>query len=74
VEALQLGLVDQLGGKDEAEMFMRSNYGLEDVDYIVYQHEAGFFELLTGVVSTFFFNVGEGIGSMLTKPQFGVWM
>lgn len=74
VEALQLGLVDQLGGKDEAEMFMRNNYGLEDIDYSTYQHQAGFFELLTGVVSTFFFNVGEGIGSMFTKQQFGVWM
>ena len=72
VEALELGLVDQLGGKEEAELFIQEKFGLPDVDYLQYEHRAGFFELLSGVVSTFFFNVGEGIGSMLTRPQFNL--
>jgi len=74
VEALELGLVDQLGGKEEAEIFIQENFGLQKIDYVRYEHEIGFFELLGGVVSTFFFNVGEGIGSMLTGPQFSVLM
>ena len=74
VEALELGLVDQLGGKEEAETFIRERYGLEDIDYVSYEHEIGFFELLGGVVSTFFFHVGEGIGSMLIHTQFNLMM
>jgi len=70
VEALELGLVDQLGGKEEAELFIREKYHLQDLDYVEYERQFGFFELLSGVMSTFFFNVGEGIGSMLTLQQF----
>ena len=72
VEALELGLVDQLGGKEEAEEFIREKYHLQDIDYVEYEHQSGFFELLGGVISNFFFNVGEGIGSMLTSQQFRV--
>lgn len=74
VEALELGLVDQLGGKEEADLFIQENFGLPEIDYIRYEHEASFFELLGGVISTFFFRVGEGIGSMLTSQQFKVLM
>lgn len=73
-EALELGLVDQLGGKDEAESYIQEKYGLQDIDYVRYEHESSFFDLLGGVISTFFFNVGEGIGSMLAKPQLNVLM
>lgn len=74
VEALELDLVDQLGGKEEAELFIQENFGLLEIDYVRYEHEAGFFELLGEVLSTFFFKVGEGIGSMLTAQQFKVLM
>ncbi len=74
VEALDLDLVDQLGGKEEAEAFIQEQYGLEDIDYVRYEHETSFFEVLGGVVSAFFFKVGEGIGSMLTTQQFKVLM
>ena len=74
VEALELGLVDQLGGKDEAEQYIQKNYGLEDIVYIRYEHQSGIFDILGGVISTFFFNVGEGIGSMLVPQQLNVLM
>ena len=74
VEALELGLVDELGDKDTAEEFMKKSYGLERIDYIEYQHELGFFELLSSVVSDFFFKVGEGMGSVFVRPQLRVWM
>ncbi len=73
-EALELGLVDQLGGKDEAETFIREKYGLAEINYVKYEHTSGFFDLLSGVMSTFFFNVGEGIGSILTRQPAGVLM
>ena len=71
-EALQLGLVDQLGGKDEAEAYIKQQYQLPEVNYITYQHQAGFLDLFTNVLSSFFFKTGEGIGSMLSKQQFNV--
>lgn len=74
VEALELGLIDQLGGKEEAELFIQENFGLPQIDYVRYESQIGFFELLGGVISGFFFRVGEGIGSMLTSQQFNVLM
>src|SRR3989338_858383 len=72
-EALKLGLVDQLGGKDDAENLLREKFGLQSIEYVKYEHSGGFFELLSGVISNFFFNVGEGIGSMLVAQQhFGI--
>lgn len=72
VEALELGLVDQLGGKEEAEEFIRTKYGLQEIDYVRYEPQVSFFELLSEIISPFFFKVGEGIGSMLTSQQFRV--
>lgn len=73
-EALELGLVDELGDKDTAEEFMKKNYGLERIDYIEYQPELGFFDLLSSVVSDFFFKVGEGMGSVFMRQQLRVRM
>lgn len=67
VEALDLGLVDQLGNKDTVEEYLKDTYGLEQVDYVVYEKEVGFFEMLSGVFSNFFFNIGEGLGSILLE-------
>lgn len=74
VEALDLGLVDALGSKDDAEIFIKENYALEEIDYAVYQRETSFFELFGGVISHFFFNVGEGIGSVLVNQPLKMWM
>ena len=65
VEAFNLGLVDQLGNKDTAEQYIKENYELEEIDYIKYEQELGFFDLLTGLSTDLMFNVGQGIGSML---------
>ncbi len=69
IEALNLGLVDQLGDKETVNEYLKSKHNIEDVDYVVYQKEAGFLDILSGVFSNFFFNIGEGFGSILTKQQ-----
>jgi protease-4 len=69
VEALELGLVDQLGNRDTAETFIKETYNIESVDYLVYEREASFFDLLSSVLSKFSFNVGEGLGSILLKQD-----
>ena len=69
VEALDLGLVDELGNKDTAEVYIQENYGIEEIDYVVYREEVGFFQMLTGLSSNFAFDIGQGIGSMLVRGQ-----
>ncbi len=55
VEALELGLVDQLGDKTTAEEYLKTKYNLDIITYVTYQREAGFLELLSGVFSHFSF-------------------
>ncbi|MBI2146626.1 signal peptide peptidase SppA [Candidatus Woesearchaeota archaeon] len=68
VEALDVGLVDELGDMSTAEDYIQKTYGLESVETVRYEKKAGLFDLLTGVFSDFSFQVGEGIGSSL-RPQ-----
>ena len=67
VEALQLGLIDQLGDADTAEEYMKENYHLKKIDYIVYQKKAGLLDFFGGVMSKMFFSMGEGISSSFLK-------
>jgi len=67
VEALELGLIDQLGDTDTAEEYMKQNYGLEKVEYVVYQRKTGLFDIFGGVVSGMFFSMGEGIASVFVR-------
>ena len=67
VEALDNGLIDQLGNKDTTKEYLMENYELKEVDFVVYQKEVGFLDILTGVMSKMFFNIGEGIGSIFVE-------
>jgi len=69
IEALDLGLIDQLGDIDTTEKYLTKVVGLEEVNYVLYQREVGIFEMLTGVFSDFFFNIGEGFGATLQKSN-----
>ena len=69
IEALNLGLIDQLGDKDTVEQYLKQNYNLEKVDFVTYQREVGLLEILSGVFSDFFFKIGEGIGSVFLKAD-----
>jgi len=68
-EAMNLGLVDKLGDKLIAEEYLKQTYDLDEIEYITYETQETFFDLLTGVFSHFFFNIGEGFGSMLIKES-----
>ena len=69
VEALQHGLIDQIGDKDIAEAYIKETYGLEEIDYVVYRKEVGFFDILAGVFSDFSFNMGRGAGSIFVEGE-----
>lgn len=75
VEALEEGLVDELGDKDTAEKYLKDVAGLEEVDYVKYEVKKGLLEEIFGVVSDYFFRIGEGIGSVLVKEgNKAVWV
>lgn len=72
VEALELGLVDELGDKNTAEEYIKNTYGLEEVDYAVYEPEKGLFEFFSGVFSDFSFNIGQGLGASFQQQKGGL--
>ncbi len=71
VEALELGLVDELGDKETAEKYLKEVVGLEEVNYMEYEVKRGLLEEMMGVMANYFFKIGEGIGYSLatTSPR-----
>lgn len=68
-EALDLGLVDQLGDSETVETYLKETYGLKDLDYVVFEKETGLFEMLSQVFSDFSFNIGQGISSVFLEKE-----
>ncbi len=66
-EAKQLGLIDELGGIEEAEKIMKEKYGIEKAGYYEYKDENAILGGLYGAVSKQSFHVGEGIGSAIAE-------
>ncbi|HLC91119.1 MAG TPA: signal peptide peptidase SppA [Candidatus Nanoarchaeia archaeon] len=73
-EALQLGLIDELGNLDDAKSYLQDTFGLASVDFIPYVKETGFFESLMGLASSFSFTIGEGLGTILVKRDQNLFM
>ncbi len=63
VEAKALGLVDELGGKEELESYLKKEQGLKEIDYLVFEKQLGLFDLFAQVFGDFSFLIGKGIGS-----------
>jgi protease IV len=68
IKAFKLGLVDELGGKDEAEAYFNEKFG-EEINFIYYSDPSSFFDIFSGVISKHGFNVGNGIGKALVSQQ-----
>ncbi len=68
VEALSLGLVDELGDLSSVERYLHQQ-GITDVEYVPYQRQPTFLDALTSVLSGFSFSIGEGIGHRLSQPN-----
>lgn len=72
VEALDLGLVDELGDKNTAEEYIKNTYGLDEIEYAVYEPSRGLFDLLSGVFSDFSFHLGQGMGASFQQQEGGL--
>ncbi len=62
IEALELGLVDELGDQKALEKYLKEQIGLEDVDYTYYRSTPSLWEALSGIMSGFFYYIGMGMG------------
>ncbi len=69
VEAKELGLVDELGGQDEAEKYLKTRGNYSSITYEVYQRDPSFFDILSGVVTHMSMSVGKGIISGMTESS-----
>lgn len=68
-EAKDLGLVDELGGRDEVIAYIEEQIG-EDADFVSYETKKGFFESLSKIFNENSFYIGKGIGnSFFTKAK-----
>lgn len=68
-EALEIGLVDELGGKEEAERAAKDLAGLEDAELVFYKKEVRLIDVLSGLVGEFGSSVGSGLGKELSLKE-----
>jgi len=72
-EAMKIGLVDEIGGKDEVTAYLEKKYGIK-AEYIEYKKKRTFFESLSEVFSSFSFYLGEGVGKgMFNKKDLKIY-
>ena len=62
VDALNLGLVDELGSKDEVIKYIEKRIG-QEADFVKYKTQKGFLGSLSEITNEKSFFVGRGIGS-----------
>lgn len=69
VEALDLGLVDQLGDQQTLDEYIQQTYGLASIQYVRYQRELSFFDYLSNILSHASFKIGQGIASLFLVKE-----
>lgn len=69
IEAKGLGLVDELGGREEVINYIEKQIG-EDVNFVKYESKKGLLSSLGELMSKNLFYIGKGIGSsIITKAE-----
>lgn len=68
IEAKELGLVDEIGGKEEAYSYIENTLAIA-VEPVEYEEEKSFLEMLASTLSNTGFHVGLGIGSALVENE-----
>ncbi|HLC65357.1 MAG TPA: signal peptide peptidase SppA [Candidatus Nanoarchaeia archaeon] len=72
-KAKELGLVDELGGKEEAVAYLENKFNAS-VNIIEYKKEPSFAELFTGLLGKNSFLIGKGIGSSMVQDRVGLYI
>ena len=71
--AKDLGLVDELGGIEEAKLYLNRTLNITPL-IREYEKEPTFMELLFQAISEQSFSVGQGIGAMLSEKKTGIFI
>lgn len=69
IEAINFGLVDQLGDLETVKKYLLDIYQITSFQPIVYQKEISLLELLSKVFSEFSFQLGKGLASLTLKEE-----
>jgi protease IV len=69
-EALQLGLIDYVGGEDDVKEYLKVSLGIKP-EIVEYKARHSFFDSLTGVYYRGNYAAGQGIGYALINPPQG---
>lgn len=70
-EALNLGLIDELGGKQEAISYIENKLNIT-VDLVSYERKQSFIDLLAGLLNEKNFYLGKGIGEGMQGNNVGM--
>ncbi|MBI2666218.1 signal peptide peptidase SppA [Candidatus Woesearchaeota archaeon] len=65
VEAVRLGLIDELGDLNTVRRYLQETYGLEEIEFLSYKRQHGLLDILTGRVQAMAYTLGQGIGDRL---------
>ncbi len=68
-EAKELGLIDELGGKETAINITKQLANLTKAETVRYEKSEGFFDLLQRFGASAFYSFGEGVSSSLIKNE-----
>ena len=68
-EAKDIGLIDILGGKDEAIAQVKKLAGITEYELVFYQKKPAFLDILRKISTEFGFNIGRGFGETLIKQE-----
>ncbi len=68
-EAKDLGLVDELGTREDAIAEAKNMAGIEDAEIVEYEKESSLLDLVTGIRTESFFSIGRGIAAELKGSE-----
>lgn len=69
LDAVNLGLIDQIGDRKTAEAVIKNKFKLEKIEIIEYSSKKTIFDLFSSAFSMQSFAVGRGIGREITKAS-----
>ena len=73
-EAKELGLVDEIGSKDEVVEFLKKRLNTTEIEIVEYKKEKTLWDVLANVMGQSSFHLGEGIGNAIlnTRARSGI--
>ncbi|MFH1592734.1 MAG: signal peptide peptidase SppA [Candidatus Woesearchaeota archaeon] len=72
-EAKEIGLIDELGGKDEAIAKVKELAGLKEHQLVFFKTKKSIFDILGQLSTNMGYSVGQGLGSeLVSNPEFEI--